>query len=131
MLATGMRSPLGLKIAGPDFQRIQELGIRVEELLREVGGTRSVFAERSNEGRYIDIVWDRTAKWRACSRRQAHHFRSVDAYHTVAARIERIIAHLVRASEMNARRIRQLANEKAKAAHRCVKAIRRIQRPGR
>jgi copper/silver efflux system protein len=59
MLATGMRSPLGLKIAGPDLQRIQELGARVEELLRDVRGTRSVFAERINDGRYIDIQWDR------------------------------------------------------------------------
>jgi copper/silver efflux system protein len=59
MLATGMRSPLGLKIAGPDLQRIQELGARVEELLRDVRGTRSAFAERINDGRYIDIQWDR------------------------------------------------------------------------
>jgi Cu(I)/Ag(I) efflux system membrane protein CusA/SilA len=59
MLATGMRSPLGLKIAGPNLQRIQELGTRVEELLRNVRGTRNVFAERINDGRYIDIQWDR------------------------------------------------------------------------
>ncbi len=59
MLATGMRSPLGLKIAGPDLQRIQDLGIRVEELLRGVRGTRTVFAERINDGRYVDIDWDR------------------------------------------------------------------------
>jgi copper/silver efflux system protein len=59
MLATGIRSPLGLKIGGPDLQKIQELGIRVEELLRDVRGTRSVFAERINDGRYIDIQWDR------------------------------------------------------------------------
>jgi len=59
MLATGMRSPLGLKIAGPDLQRIQDLGIRVEELLRDLRGTRTVFAERNNEGRYVDIEWNR------------------------------------------------------------------------
>src|SRR5438552_41195 len=59
MLATGIRSPFGLKIAGPDLQRIQELGARVEELLRDVRGTRTVFAERINDGRYIDITWDR------------------------------------------------------------------------
>jgi Cu(I)/Ag(I) efflux system membrane protein CusA/SilA len=59
MLATGMRSPLGLKISGPNSQQIQELGARVEDLLREVRGTRSVFAERINDGRYIDIQWDR------------------------------------------------------------------------
>jgi Cu(I)/Ag(I) efflux system membrane protein CusA/SilA len=59
MLATGMRSPLGLKIAGPDLQRIQQVGTRVEELLRDVPGTRTVFAERINDSRYIDIQWDR------------------------------------------------------------------------
>jgi Cu(I)/Ag(I) efflux system membrane protein CusA/SilA len=59
MLATGMRSPLGLKIAGPDVAGIQELGTRVEDLLRGVRGTRSVFAERINGGRYIDVQWDR------------------------------------------------------------------------
>ncbi|HEY6374573.1 MAG TPA: CusA/CzcA family heavy metal efflux RND transporter [Edaphobacter sp.] len=65
MLATGIRSPLGLKIAGPNLQRIQELGTRVEELLRVVRGTRSVFAERINDGRYIDIQWDRQELARA------------------------------------------------------------------
>jgi Cu(I)/Ag(I) efflux system membrane protein CusA/SilA len=59
MLATGMRSPLGLKVAGPDVQRIQELGNQVEQLLRDVRSTRTVFAERINDGRYIDIEWDR------------------------------------------------------------------------
>ena len=59
MLATGMRSPLGLKIAGQNMQGIQELGTKVEELLRNVRGTRNVFAERLNDGRYIDIQWDR------------------------------------------------------------------------
>jgi Cu(I)/Ag(I) efflux system membrane protein CusA/SilA len=59
MLATGMRTPLGLKIAGSDLERIQELGIRVENLLRGIRGTRSIFAERINEGRYIDVQWDR------------------------------------------------------------------------
>jgi copper/silver efflux system protein len=59
MLATGMRSPLGLKISGSDPRKIQEIGAQVEELLRHVSGTRSVFAERTNDGQYIDIQWDR------------------------------------------------------------------------
>src|SRR5215831_12053102 len=59
MLATGMRSPLGLKITGPNLQTIQKLATNVEELLRDVRGTRSVLAERINDGRYIDIQWDR------------------------------------------------------------------------
>src|SRR5256885_8530617 len=61
MLATGMRSALGLKIAGPNRQRVQEIGMQVEELLRDVRGTRSVFAERINDGHYVDIQWDRGA----------------------------------------------------------------------
>ena len=65
MLATGMRSPLGLKISGPDLQTIQELGMRAENLLRTVAGTRNVFAERASEGRYIDVEWDRAALARA------------------------------------------------------------------
>ena len=65
MLATGMRSPLGLKIAGPNLPTIQELGTQVEKLLREVRGTRSVFAERMNDGRYIDVQWDRSKLARA------------------------------------------------------------------
>ena len=59
MLATGMRSPLGLKIAGHSLEQIQELGIKVEDLLHGVRGTRSVFAERINDGSYIDVQWDR------------------------------------------------------------------------
>ena len=59
MLTTGMRSSLGLKIAGPDLERIQALANTAEQLLRRVQGTRSVFAERMTEGRYVDIQWDR------------------------------------------------------------------------
>jgi Cu(I)/Ag(I) efflux system membrane protein CusA/SilA len=65
MLATGMRSPLGLKISGPDLERIQELGMKAEALLRGVRGARSVFAERMNDARYIDIRWDRVELARA------------------------------------------------------------------
>ncbi len=65
MQATGIRSPLGLKISGPSLPRIEELGKRVEELLRDVRGTRAVFGERANAGRYIDIEWDRARLARA------------------------------------------------------------------
>jgi Cu(I)/Ag(I) efflux system membrane protein CusA/SilA len=61
MLATGMRTPLGLKISGPNLETIQELGTKAEDLLRSVRGTRSVFAERASDGRYIDIEWNRAA----------------------------------------------------------------------
>jgi Cu(I)/Ag(I) efflux system membrane protein CusA/SilA len=61
MLATGIRSPLGLKISGPDLRKIQDIGTRLEELLRPVPGTRGVFAERTSDGLYVDIQWDRKA----------------------------------------------------------------------
>ena len=59
MLATGLRSPLGLKISGRSPQAIQEAGVQVEDLLRSVPGTRSVFAERLDDGLYIDVRWNR------------------------------------------------------------------------
>jgi Cu(I)/Ag(I) efflux system membrane protein CusA/SilA len=59
MLANGLRTPVGLKIAGDDLERIEAIGTRVEALLRPVRGARSVFAERTAGGYFLDIVWDR------------------------------------------------------------------------
>jgi Cu(I)/Ag(I) efflux system membrane protein CusA/SilA len=59
MLTTGIRTPVGLKIAGADLQQIQEIGAQVESLLGEVKGTRTVLAERTAEGRFLDLQWDR------------------------------------------------------------------------
>jgi Cu(I)/Ag(I) efflux system membrane protein CusA/SilA len=59
MLATGIRTPLGLKIAGPNLEVVQQLGTQAQMLLQKVPGTRNVFAERMNDGRYIDIQWRR------------------------------------------------------------------------
>jgi Cu(I)/Ag(I) efflux system membrane protein CusA/SilA len=61
MLATGIRTPVGVKIMGPDLGEIQRLGQRVEEILREVPGTSSVYAERTSTGRYLDVDVDRVA----------------------------------------------------------------------
>ena len=61
MLATGIRTPVGIKIMGPDLGTIQELGRRIEDILREVPGTTSVYAERTATGRYIDVDIDRVA----------------------------------------------------------------------
>jgi Cu(I)/Ag(I) efflux system membrane protein CusA/SilA len=61
MLATGIRTPVGIKIMGPDLVVIQDLGRRIEDILREVPGTTSVYAERSATGRYIDVDIDRVA----------------------------------------------------------------------
>jgi len=61
MLATGIRTPVGLKIQGGDVNQIQQVGRQVEAALASVPGTRSVFAERTGEGYFLDVSWDRDA----------------------------------------------------------------------
>ena len=64
MLATGIRTPVGIKIMGPDLGVIEDLGRRIEKILREVPGTTSVYAERTATGRYLDVDIDRVAAGR-------------------------------------------------------------------
>jgi Cu(I)/Ag(I) efflux system membrane protein CusA/SilA len=59
MLATGVRTPVGVKIYGPNLDTLQALGAQVERLLQDVPGTRSAFAERNVSGYYVDIAIDR------------------------------------------------------------------------
>ncbi len=59
MLATGIRTAVGIKIFGPDLDTLQALGERVERIMQEVPGTRSAFAERGMSGYYVDIDIDR------------------------------------------------------------------------
>jgi Cu(I)/Ag(I) efflux system membrane protein CusA/SilA len=59
MLSTGMRTPVGLKIQGADLGEIQKIGGQIESLLPSVKGTRSVFAERTAEGYFLDFDWKR------------------------------------------------------------------------
>jgi Cu(I)/Ag(I) efflux system membrane protein CusA/SilA len=59
MLTTGLRTPVGLKIAGADLQQIQAIGTEIESLLKAVPGTRAVLAERTAEGHFLDLQWDR------------------------------------------------------------------------
>jgi Cu(I)/Ag(I) efflux system membrane protein CusA/SilA len=61
MLSTGIRTPVGIKLAGPDLQRLQDLGKEVETVVRNVPGTRSVYAERVMGGNYLDFEIDRQA----------------------------------------------------------------------
>ncbi|HSG65885.1 MAG TPA: efflux RND transporter permease subunit, partial [Gammaproteobacteria bacterium] len=61
MLATGIRTPVGIKIVGPDLEVIQSVGTRIEQVLQRVRGVSSVFAERTSAGRYVEIDVDRTA----------------------------------------------------------------------
>ncbi|MDP2366859.1 efflux RND transporter permease subunit [Rhodoferax sp.] len=56
MLTTGVRTPVGIKVFGPDLQGIERLSLELEGMLRQVPGTRSTFAERQSGREYIDIV---------------------------------------------------------------------------
>ncbi|MCP8899254.1 efflux RND transporter permease subunit [Gilvimarinus xylanilyticus] len=55
MLSTGIKTPVGIKIAGPDLSVINQLGEQIEALLEPVEGTASVYAERVAGGRYITV----------------------------------------------------------------------------
>jgi copper/silver efflux system protein len=59
MLSTGIKSPVGIKIAGPDLKVIEKLGEEVEAIVKQVPGTRSAYAERVQGGRYIEVRIDR------------------------------------------------------------------------
>jgi len=59
MLTTGVRTPVGVKIYGADINEIERLGKEIETLLPKVRGTRSVFAERTGGGYFLDVDWNR------------------------------------------------------------------------
>lgn len=59
MLSTGIRTPVGIKIFGPDLHEIEKLGTHLEMVLKDVPGTRSVFAERTAGGYFLDFVLKR------------------------------------------------------------------------
>jgi len=59
MLTTGIRTPVGLKISGADLAAIEEIGSQIEAFLPAVKGTRSVFAERTGSGYFLDFEWNR------------------------------------------------------------------------
>ena len=61
MLSTGIKTPVGIKISGPDLKTIQALGEQVESAVKKVPGTLSAYSERTIGGRYIDIDVDRVA----------------------------------------------------------------------
>ncbi|MBC7945464.1 MAG: efflux RND transporter permease subunit, partial [Burkholderiales bacterium] len=61
MLATGIKSPVGIKIAGADLKVIERLGQEIERLMKTIPGTASAFAERVTGGRYIEVRIDRVA----------------------------------------------------------------------
>ncbi|MCP4246249.1 MAG: efflux RND transporter permease subunit, partial [bacterium] len=61
MLSTGIKTPVGIKIGGPDLQVLEDLGRQVEELVRDAPGTVSVYAERVMGGNYLDFDINRKA----------------------------------------------------------------------
>ena len=65
MLATGIKTPVGIKIAGPELAGIQQVGVQIEQALQDFENTASVFAEKVAGGRYItiDISRDRAARY--------------------------------------------------------------------
>ena len=61
MTSTGIRTPVGVKVFGPDLATLQRIGEEVERVVRTVPGTRSAFAERAVSGYYLNIQIDRAA----------------------------------------------------------------------
>jgi Cu(I)/Ag(I) efflux system membrane protein CusA/SilA len=61
MLATGIKTPVGIKVSGPDLDVIADIGEDIEKALKPVEGTASVYAERVSGGRFIDVSINRKA----------------------------------------------------------------------
>ena len=61
MLSTGIKTPVGIKLAGPDLNQLEKLGKDIEAVMRDVPGTLSVYAERVMGGNYLDFSIDRDA----------------------------------------------------------------------
>jgi Cu(I)/Ag(I) efflux system membrane protein CusA/SilA len=59
MLSTGIKTPVGIKVAGPNLAEIEKIGKRLEEVLPKVSGTASVYSERVAGGRYVKVDIDR------------------------------------------------------------------------
>ncbi|WIO74295.1 efflux RND transporter permease subunit [Porticoccaceae bacterium LTM1] len=59
MLATGIKTPVGIKVSGPDLKEIEKIGKQLEVVLADVPGTASVYSERVAGGRYINVDIDR------------------------------------------------------------------------
>ena len=61
MLSTGIKTPVGIKIAGPDLTVLERLGKEIEAVVRDLPGTRGAYAERVMGGNYLDFKVDRDA----------------------------------------------------------------------
>jgi Cu(I)/Ag(I) efflux system membrane protein CusA/SilA len=56
MLSTGIRTPVGIKVMGPDLKTIEQIGLEIEGMIKDIDGTRSVFAERVAGGYFLDFT---------------------------------------------------------------------------
>jgi len=87
MLATGIKTPVGIKVAGPGLDHIQQIGRQLETLLAELPGTASVYSERVAGGRYIkvDIERERAARFGLNGRKVPSilHFKGADILKTI------------------------------------------------
>jgi Cu(I)/Ag(I) efflux system membrane protein CusA/SilA len=61
MLSTGIKTPIGIKVAGPDLKELERIGTEIEAVIRTVPGTASAYAERVNGGRFIEFEINRDA----------------------------------------------------------------------
>jgi Cu(I)/Ag(I) efflux system membrane protein CusA/SilA len=61
MLSTGLKTPVGLKVTGPDLETIEKIGTQAESVLKGIRGTRGVFSEKTARGYFLDLDWDREA----------------------------------------------------------------------
>jgi Cu(I)/Ag(I) efflux system membrane protein CusA/SilA len=61
MLSTGVRTPIGIKVLGSDLKKIEAVAVEIEHLLKDLPGTRNIFAERASGGYFLDVEWDRRA----------------------------------------------------------------------
>ncbi|MBI5196232.1 MAG: efflux RND transporter permease subunit [Nitrospirae bacterium] len=59
MLATGIRTPVGVKVMGPKLEVVEKLGLEIEDAIKGVKGTRSAYAERVNTGYFLDVAINR------------------------------------------------------------------------
>ncbi|HUF07675.1 MAG TPA: CusA/CzcA family heavy metal efflux RND transporter [Rhodothermales bacterium] len=59
MLSTGIKTPVGIKVAGPDLRTLEQIGTQIEQVIRPLAGTQSVYAERVMGGSFLDIEINR------------------------------------------------------------------------
>jgi copper/silver efflux system protein len=59
MLATGIRTPVGIKVLGPNLEELERIGLELEHHIKDITGTRSVYAERMTTGYFLDVIVNR------------------------------------------------------------------------